>query len=125
MTPPRRGRDRGLVRPYVVTGGRSAPSRRHVDLITLVMSRRDAATSGLTPEERRVVDLCLPGALSVAEISSHLGLPPSVLRVVLADLLDSGHITSRTRTRNPSTGAAGPIRNRELLEAVLSGLRAL
>ncbi|MEU6082587.1 DUF742 domain-containing protein [Streptomyces sp. NPDC047108] len=105
-----------------MTGGRSAPSRRHVDLITLVMSRRDAATTGLTPEERRVVDLCLRGALSVAEISSHLGLPPSVLRIVLDDLLDSGHVTSRTRI--PSTGDR-PIRNRELLEAVLSGLRAL
>jgi hypothetical protein len=119
MNASRRGRDNGLVRPYVVTGGRSAPSRNHFDHVRLVISRPDMSHTDLTPEQRGVLELCLPGALSVAEIGGHLGLPISVLRILLADLMESGHIT----TRAPIPGAQQP--DRQLLEAVLSGLRAL
>lgn len=120
MTPPRpRGKEGGLVRPYVVTGGRSSASRNHFDLATLVISHSDLSRTGLTPEQRRVVELCLPGALSAAEISGHLGLPLGVLRILLADLMDSGHIT--TRAPIPAAQRPGKI----LLEEVLRGLRAL
>lgn len=119
MTAPRRGRDSGLVRPYVVTGGRSAPSRNHFDHHTLVISRPETPRSHLTAEHRRVVELCLPGALSVAEISSYLGLPVSVLCFPLADLMDSGHIT--TRAPIPPAQLSDP----DLLKAVLHGLRRL
>lgn len=119
MTAFRRGRDGGLVRPYVVTGGRSAPSRNHFDHLTLVIVRPEAPRSHLTAERRRVVELCLPGALSVAEISAHLGLPVSVLCFPLADLMDSGHIT--TRAPIPPAKQLDP----DLLKAVLHGLRAL
>ena len=118
MTPPRKGD--GLVRNYVVTGGRSAPSRNTFDQITLVkLLNRDLSRSELTPEQRRVLDLCLTGALSVAELGSHLGLPLSVLRIVLADLMESGHITTQSnllRAHRP---------DRDLLEEVLAGLRDL
>lgn len=118
MTPPRKGD--GLVRPYVVTGGRSAPSRNTFDQITLVkLLNRGLSRSELTPEQRRVLDLCRPGALSVAELGSHLGLPLSVLRIVLADLMESGHITTQSnllRAQRP---------DRDLLEEVLAGLRDL
>ncbi|OIV38741.1 hypothetical protein BIV57_04125 [Mangrovactinospora gilvigrisea] len=120
MNPPRRDRDRGLVRPYVVTEGRSAPSRNHFDHVTLIIAQRDAPHALLSPEGRAVLQLCRPGALSVAEISAYLQLPMSVLRIVLADLMDSGHITSRA----PSP-ALHPRNDRPLLEALLRGLRAL
>lgn len=120
MSAARRARDRGLVRPYVVTGGRSAPSRNHFDHVTLVMlSGSSLSRSGLTPEQCRVLDLCEPGALSVAEIGGHLQLSLSVLRILLADLMESGHITTRATVM--ATGHP----DRELLEAVLAGLRAL
>lgn len=121
MTPPRRGRDSGLVRPYVVTGGRSAPSRNTFDQITLVMLLGTGLSRvELTPEQRAVLDLCLPGALSVAEIGSHLGLPLGVLRIVLADLMESGHITTRN-----TTILTAQLPDEALLEAVLVGLHNL
>jgi hypothetical protein len=55
----------------------------------------------------------------VAEIGGHLGLPLSVLRIVLADLMESGHITTR------STVLTAQRADRDLLEAVLAGLQAL
>jgi len=124
VTPPRRGRDSGLVRPYVVTGGRSAPSRNHFDQVTLVIAGPpELPRTHLGPEHRRVLELCEPGALSVAEISGHLGLPLSVLRILLADLMESGHITTRAgRVEDPPLAQR---LDRTLLEAVLAGLRAL
>jgi DNA-binding MarR family transcriptional regulator len=103
-----------------MTGGRSVPDRRHFDHVTLVTPTVSGVLPiGLTPEQRRVLDLCRAGALSVAEIAGHLQLPLSVVRVLLADLLEAGHIT----TRATHLSARRP--DRKLLEAVLAGLRAL
>ncbi|MFH8366600.1 DUF742 domain-containing protein [Streptomyces sp. NPDC018031] len=117
MTPARR-EERGLVRPYVVTDGRAHPSRNTFDLVTLVMAYGDRPLSGLSPEKRKLMELCLGGALSVAEVASHLRLPVSVTKVLLSDLVDSGHIT----TRSPIPSAQLP--EAQLLQEVLDGLRA-
>ncbi|OEV03762.1 hypothetical protein AN219_37995 [Streptomyces nanshensis] len=120
MTPPRPGRDSGLVRPYVVTGGRTRPSRNNFDHATLIICRPEISRVHLPPDQRRVTEQCLPGALSVAEIAAHAGLPVSALRVLLADLMDSGHITSRAPIPD-----AQKLTDRDVLEAVLDGLRKL
>lgn len=109
--------ERALVRPHVVTGGRSRPTRTIFDLVTLVTAAAADRPTGLGPERRRIVQLCQGGALSVAEVAGHLGLPVSVTRVLLSDLVDSGHIT--TWTQNTPAGAARV----RLLERVLDGLR--
>ncbi|SEG92064.1 Protein of unknown function [Thermomonospora echinospora] len=118
MTPPRNRK--ALVRPHVVTAGRARPSRNIFDLVTLVI-----ATSGgvgpLTPEKRRIVTLCQGGALSVAEVAGHLDLPPSVAKVLLSDLVDSGHITTRA---NAPADPADRSAHERLLREVLDGLRA-
>lgn len=116
MTRPRR--DRGLVRPYVVTDGRAHPTRNTFDLVTLVFAARDLPLTGFSPEKRRVMDLCRGGALSVAEVAGHLALPVSVTKVLLADLVDSGHVS----TRPPIPQAQQP--DVQLLQEVLDGLRA-
>ncbi|MEU8828312.1 DUF742 domain-containing protein [Streptomyces sp. NPDC048636] len=116
MSPGRR--ERGLVRPYVVTDGRAYPTRNTFDLVTLVMAHPDRPLSGLSPEKRRVMELCLGGALSVAEVAGYLELPVSVTKVLLGDLVDSGHIT----TRSPIPPAELP--ETQLLQEVLDGLRA-
>ena len=116
MSAPRRGQ--GLVRPYVVTDGRSHPSRNTFDLITLVSAMPDRPLAGLDPEPRRIVGLCLAGALSVAEVAGHLHLPVSVTKVLLGDLVDSGHVI--TRAAVPRT----PLPESQLLREVLNGLRA-
>jgi len=111
-------RGRGLVRPYVVTDGRAHPSRNTFDLVTLVLAAQNCPTAGLSPEKRRLVELCRPGSLSVAEVAGHLALPVSVVKVLLADLVDSGHIL----TRAPIPKAELP--EAQLLQEVLDGLRA-
>jgi hypothetical protein len=115
---PRRRPDR-LVRSYVVTDGRAHPTRNTLDLVTMVVTGEDLPLHGLSPEKRRAVELCRPGALSVAEVAGHLGLPVSVTKVLVADLMDSGHIV----TRAPFAPVSDQSRLR-ILEEVLDGLRA-
>ncbi|NVI90398.1 DUF742 domain-containing protein [Actinomadura sp. BRA 177] len=116
MTP--RRNERALVRPHVVTGGRAHPTRNVFDLVTLVIATGDLPRTGLSPEKLRIVSLCRGGALSVVEISGHLGLPVGVVKVLLSDLVDSGHLT----TRAAAPAAQQP--KARLLQEVLDGLRA-
>ncbi|GHJ36872.1 DUF742 domain-containing protein [Streptomyces sp. TS71-3] len=122
MSAARRGGDR-LVRTYVVTGGRSHASRNHFDHVTLVSLSGAAAHLGraqLTPEHVRILEVLAGSAQSVAELAALLSLPLSVMRILLADLMDSGHISTGPRsTQSPETD------RRTLLEDVLAGLRRL
>ncbi|UGT43682.1 DUF742 domain-containing protein [Nocardia yamanashiensis] len=113
MSRPRRDPD--LVRAYVRTGGRSRPTR-HLDLVTLVVSAKDPGV-GASTDARRIIEVCRRGALSIAELSAYLDLPPSVVKIVTADLLDSGHLVA------PAPAEVLP--DTALLEEVLNGLRAL
>ncbi|MDC0771551.1 DUF742 domain-containing protein [Streptomyces sp. HD] len=117
MTPRRRPADR-LVRSYVVTDGRAHPTRNTLDLVTLLVVTDDLPLSGLNPEKHRLMELCRPGALSVAEVAGHLSLPVSVAKVLIADLMDSGHLVTRA-----PIPAARPTDAR-ILQEVLDGLRA-
>ncbi|GAA2722088.1 DUF742 domain-containing protein [Actinocorallia aurantiaca] len=114
MRPPKRP----LVRLHVVTGGRAHPSRNVFDLVTLVVAVPTATTVGISPEQRRVLELCRGGALSVAEVSGHLQLPVTVTKVLLSDLVDSGHLV----VRSPAPSSQRP--SADLLQEVLDGLRA-
>jgi len=132
MTP--RRNKRALVRPHVVTGGRAHPTRNVFDLVTLVIAtgdlplrsgetppqgpRQPLRSAGLSPEKLRIVELCRGGALSVVEIAGHLALPVAVVKVLLSDLVDSGHLT--TRAAAPATRQT----KARLLQEVLDGLRA-
>jgi hypothetical protein len=62
--------------------------------------------------------LCQGGALSVAEISAHLKLPVAITKVLLSDLVDSGHVVTRASGLETETPAD------QLLREVLDGLRA-
>ncbi|MFD1659592.1 DUF742 domain-containing protein [Streptomyces caeni] len=117
MTPRRRPGER-LVRSYVVTDGRAHPTRTALDLVTLMIATGDVPPPGLSPEKRRILELCRPGALSLAEVAGHLELPVSVTKVLVADLMDSGHLVSRA-----PVPAAAPSDTR-ILQEVLDGLRA-
>ncbi|WP_432193096.1 DUF742 domain-containing protein [Streptomyces sp. bgisy027] len=117
MTSRRRPADR-LVRSYVVTDGRAHPTRNTLDLVTLLIATGDLPLTGLNPEKRRLMELCRPGALSVAEVAGHLSLPVGVAKVLIADLMDSGHIVTRA-----PIPAARPTDAR-ILQEVLDGLRA-
>jgi hypothetical protein len=119
------------VRSYVVTDGRSHPTRNTLDLVTLLVAADDLPLTDLNPEKRRVMELCRPGVLCLAEVAGHLRLPVSVTKVLVADLMDSGHIVTRTPApgdwappgRGEPPSAARPYDAR-ILREVLDGLRA-
>jgi hypothetical protein len=123
MKGPRQGDDR-LVRTYVVTGGRTSPSRNHFDhilLISLSASAVHLSRGDLNHEQTAILDILARSAQSVAELGALLRLPLSVIRVLLADLMDSGHITPGRSILD----APDNVPDRELMEAVLAGLRRL
>ncbi|WP_432931207.1 DUF742 domain-containing protein [Microbispora sp. CA-135349] len=108
-----------LVRPYAVTGGRTAP-RVQLAMEALVSSatvmHQDIST--LTPERQAISTLCRQ-VRSVAEVSALLRIPLGVVRVVIADMAAEGLV----HVHQPQLEAGKPDLN--LLERVLSGLRRL
>ncbi|KUH37943.1 MULTISPECIES: DUF742 domain-containing protein [Streptomyces] len=105
-------------RLYVITGGRSGGSApAELDLVTLIVAK-SGAKPGMQPEHAAIVRLC-QSPLSVAEISAYLGLPISVVTVLLGDLLADNRIVARA----PVPPARLP--DRALIEAVIDGLQKL
>jgi hypothetical protein len=111
---------RTLVRPYVLTRGRTQ-SRRHLAIEALVSTRAGAHWDGarLTGEFRSVRTLC-HHPRSVAEVAARLSVPLGVARVLLDDMADQGLVTIHdTRVSVDGRPAVA------LMERVLHGLRRL
>jgi hypothetical protein len=134
MTPPQRRRrhpvpdpfpppepeqqDEGEKKPerlYVITGpdGERAP----LDLVTLIVACAEPPSSA-TPEQTTVLRMC-SAPLSVAEVSAYLGLPFSVVSVLLTEMLAAELVQARA----PIVRQKLP--DRSLLEAVMNGLQRL
>ncbi|PDP85637.1 hypothetical protein CQJ94_21190 [Glycomyces fuscus] len=80
-------------RLYTVTGGRADADTRVLDSVTLVVAECDPVP-GMQSEHAAILRLCAyPTA--VVEVSAELGLPVSVVRILLLDLLDTGRVTAR------------------------------
>lgn len=112
-----------VVRPYALTGGRTVPAGEVLlDLISVVAASRPAPVPAdapaLTPEHRRLLELCREPA-TVADVTADLTLPLGVVRVLLADLITEGLIAVQPRP------AAVPRARQNLLQEVLDGLRSL
>lgn len=110
-----------LVRPYVMTRGRTEPVHGTFDLITMVVATGIPPTPelGLDPEHRATVRLC-EEPMSVAEIAGNLNLPAVTVRVLLGDLLGKGLIT----VQDPQTEEE-LADDDDLYLAVIDGLKAL
>ncbi|WP_240506579.1 DUF742 domain-containing protein [Thermoactinospora rubra] len=111
-----------LVRPYAVTGGRTAP-RIKFAMEALVSVPAETASpqqdlSLLSPEFQAIMQLARQ-VRSIAEISALLRQPLGVVRVLIADMAAEGLI----RVHQPALESGSPDLN--LLERVLSGLRRL
>ncbi|AQA11724.1 DUF742 domain-containing protein [Streptomyces samsunensis] len=119
MSFPGEERTTAAVRPYVITRGRAGSSREALPLETLVMASGNALPPHLQPEYRRIADFC-QGLLSVAEVAAHLGQAPAVVQVLLADLIDWGHIVARPPIRVVKRKRA----DLDLLRKVLDGLES-
>ncbi|HLY65961.1 MAG TPA: DUF742 domain-containing protein [Chloroflexota bacterium] len=109
-----------LVRPFAVTRGRVGKDLYNLNILTLVMAARsDADVSALDREYREILVLCQQRALSVAEIAAHMNLLLAAVKVLVSDLIDSGHLIYRP----PRPAQARP--DVKLLQAVLDGVRKL
>jgi len=84
--------DNLVVRPFIVTSGRTRPLRDDLRIETLVQARPAALSAPLRFEERTIVRLC-QRPLSIAEIASALGVPIGVARVVIGDLATAEHVS--------------------------------
>ncbi|MEU1037625.1 DUF742 domain-containing protein [Streptomyces sp. NPDC005551] len=107
-----------LVRPYAVSNGRTRPTA-HFDLLTLVMATGTRPSTYLGPDYDQVLSLCGGHPLSVAEVAAHMRLPAVITKVLLSDLVSHKALT----TRAPRPIEAASPTDRNLLEAVLHGLR--
>ena len=102
------------VPPYVVTGGRTHPSRPTLRLETLLTTLLDRSVpDNTTAEKRALLKLCRQ-QLGLAEAAAHLELPMSVVRVLASDLIDDGLLG--VRDANPKL---------DLMERILAGLQKL
>jgi uncharacterized protein DUF742 len=108
-----------LVRPYTITRGRIRTGAYQLDLVTIVVALRDTVRMvDAEPEHTRILALCRR-PVSVAEVAARTNLPLSVVKVLLADLIEHRHLVHRT--------PAGPVgaRDPHVLQAVLDGIRGI
>jgi Protein of unknown function (DUF742) len=125
MDQPVRGgeaREASLVRPYSLTSGRTIPA---VDialeaLIQPLAEAFDFDLGELTNEARSILSLS-SNSPSIAEIAVHVGVPVGVARVLVADLVEAGHVRIQATLQEDASDAE----RRELIERVLSGLRGI
>ncbi|MFJ4922191.1 DUF742 domain-containing protein [Streptomyces sp. NPDC088725] len=117
---PGRGYADSALRPYVITKGRSRPTRNTIGVETLLVAAdpSPALPVSATREEVALVRMC-ERLLSLVEAAAHLQLPVSVVKVLASDLVDSGHLSARTGVPQ----ATAP--DSQLLQEVLDGLRRL
>ncbi|NYF56692.1 DUF742 domain-containing protein [Micromonospora purpureochromogenes] len=84
--PPEPDGDDRLVRPFLVTGGRTRPLQDGLRVETMVHAAPAAMYAPLKFELRHIVELCQTPR-SIAEIAAALGVPLGVARVLVADLV--------------------------------------
>jgi hypothetical protein len=80
-----------IIRPFLLTGGRTRPAREDLRVETLVQSTPGVNTTRLRFEARQIVELC-HRPTSVAEISAALRLPLGVVRILVSDLASEGAV---------------------------------
>lgn len=107
-------------RLYTITGGRSRATASGLDLVTLVVSN-SRPQPGMQSEYATILRIC-QHKMAVVEIAAHLGLPVSVVKILLGDLIDTGQLTA---THPPSAREDAFRADPELLKKVLVGLQNL
>jgi Protein of unknown function (DUF742) len=108
-------------RPYTLTSGRT---RARIELP--IEAAVEALVSGseldwAAGDVRTVIVRLCRDRQSIAEISSYARLPIGVIRVLVGDLVESGHLRVHATLTDHSTISE----RRRLIERTLDGLRAI
>ena len=80
-----------MVRPFILTGGRTQPVHDGLRIETQLHAAPAALSAPLRFEARRIVELC-QAPKSIADLSAALGAPLGVVRVIVADLISEGYV---------------------------------
>jgi hypothetical protein len=80
-----------VVRPFMLTGGRTQPLHDGLRIETLLHAAPAALSAPLRFESRRIVELC-QAPMSIADLAVGLRVPMGVVRVIVADLVTSGYL---------------------------------
>jgi hypothetical protein len=78
-----------LIRPFIMTGGRTRSTRKELYMDTMVEPLSDYRDPNLPTERLEVLDACSHPA-SIAEVSARVKLPIGVVTVLVSDLMDAG-----------------------------------
>jgi hypothetical protein len=116
--PPESEADGDVVRPFIITGGRTRPVDDRLRMETLISATSGAAAAPLGFERRHIVRICRR-PLSVAEVAVSLDVPLGVARVLIADLVAERLLAVHAQP------APDGYPSRELLERIRDGVRAL
>jgi hypothetical protein len=89
--PPTDDEDDLVIRPFLLTGGRTRPARDDLRVESLIQSPVGATADTLRFEARRIVEICR-SPTSIAELSAALVVPLGVVRVLVSDLVAEGRV---------------------------------
>jgi Protein of unknown function (DUF742) len=112
--------DDGGIRAFTITAGRTiARSDVMFETVVAPTSQRYTGHGGVAST---LLALVATEPLSVAELAVHLEIPIGVSRVLVSDLLDSGHLTSAALS---APIGSVPTSKVDLLKRVISRVEAL
>jgi len=100
-----------VVRPFMLTGGRTRPLRDGLRIETLLRAAPAALSAPLRFESRRIVELCQQ-SMSVADLSVALRAPLGVVRVIVGDLITQDYLRVEEQPQELSTSLIERIRDR-------------
>lgn len=83
------GFDDELVRPFVITGGRTRHATVHLRVEALVVSTGSVPARDLQFEHAAIVEVCA-SPVSVAEVAARVGVPLGVAQILVGDLAEAG-----------------------------------
>ena len=90
--PPADVEDDLVIRPFLLTGGRTRPARDDLRVESLIQTVTGDTTETLRFEARRIVEICRQPT-SIAELSGALAVPLGVVRVLVSDLVAEGRVS--------------------------------
>jgi hypothetical protein len=83
------GTDDELVRPFVITGGRTRHATVHLRVEALVVATGMLPARELQFEHAAIVEVC-SSPISVAEVAARVGIPLGVAQILVGDLAEAG-----------------------------------